>query len=157
MSLRGAKRSLWLPEWLQSSLENPLLGVDPQRPVLGHPIYWLCQLGGWGSLFMLMGIAFLNEPLRRAHVVPMVNQCVFCASGLIFTHTFRALYHLRNWKDLRGATFVPKVVLSCLTFAFVETIAEDHFYYRLQQLCRPRIRGKRAGLSVKADRTGSVS
>lgn len=111
VSVRGAKRSLCLPKWLQSSLENPLLGVDPQRPVLGHPIYWLCQLGGWGSLFMLMGIAFLNEPLRRAHVVPMVNQCVFCASGLIFTHTFRALYHLRNWKDLRGTTFERRLQL----------------------------------------------
>jgi two-component system, LytTR family, sensor kinase len=131
VSVRGAKRSLWLPEWLQSSLENPLLGVDPQRPFLGHPIYWLCQLGGWGSLFMLMGIAFLNEPLRRAHVVPMVNQCVFCASGLIFTHIFRALYHLRNWKDLRGATFVPKVVLGCLTFAVVETIVTHAAIFNL--------------------------
>ena len=119
---RGVKRSLWLPEWLQSSLENPLLGVDPQHPVLGHPSYWLCQLGGWGSLFMLMGVAFLNDPFPRAHAVPMIYQCVFCVSGLIFTHTFRALYHLRNWKDLRGTTFAPKVALSCLTFAVLETI-----------------------------------
>ena len=122
VSVRGVKRSLWLPEWLQSSLENPLLGVDPQRPVLGHPIYWLCQLGGWGSLFMLMGIAFLNDPFERGHAVAMVNQSVFCITGLVFTHTFRALYHLRNWKDLRGSTFAPKVALSCLTFAVLETI-----------------------------------
>jgi two-component system LytT family sensor kinase len=122
VSGRGVKRSLWLPEWLQSSLENPLLGVDPQNPVFGHPIYWLCQLGGWGSLFMLMGIAFLNDPFPRAHAVPMIHQCVFCVSGLIFTHTFRALYHLRNWKDLRGTTFAPKVALSCLTFAVLETM-----------------------------------
>jgi hypothetical protein len=131
VSVRAAKRSLWLPEWLQSSLENPLLGVDPQRPVLGHPIYWLCQLAVWGSLFMLVGIAFLNDPFQRAHVVPMVNQCVFCVSGLIFTHTFRALYHLRNWKDLRGATFVPKVALSCLTFAVVETIVTHAAVFNL--------------------------
>ena len=123
VSGRGVKRSLWLPEWLQSSLENPLLGIDPQNPVLGHPIYWLCQLGGWGSLFMLMGIAFLNDPFPRAHAAPMIYQFVFCVSGLIFTHTFRALYHLRNWKDLRGITFAPKVALSCLTFAVLETIA----------------------------------
>ncbi|HEX6567351.1 MAG TPA: histidine kinase [Chthoniobacterales bacterium] len=116
------KRSLWLPEWLQSSLENPLLGVDPQNPVLGHPIYWLCQLGGWGSLFMLMGIAFLNDPFPRAHAAPIIYQCVFCVSGLIFTHTFRALYHLRNWKDLRGTSFAPKVALSCLAFAVLESI-----------------------------------
>jgi two-component system, LytTR family, sensor kinase len=122
VSGRGVKRSWWLPEWLQSSLENPLLGVDPQSPIMGHPIYWLCQLGGWGSLFMLMGIAFLNDPFPRAHAVPMIHQCVFCVAGLIFTHTFRALYHLRNWKDLRGTTFAPKVALSCLTFAVVETI-----------------------------------
>jgi two-component system, LytTR family, sensor kinase len=122
VSGRLAKRSLWFPEWLQSSLENPLLGVDPQHPVLGHPIYWLCQLGGWGSLFMLMGIAFLNDPFPRAHAVSIIHQCVFCVAGLIFTHTFRALYHLRNWKDLRGTTFAPKVALSCLTFAVVETV-----------------------------------
>ena len=122
VSGRAAKRSLWFPEWLQSSLENPLLGVDPQNPVFGHPIYWLCQLGGWGSLFMLMGIAFLNDPFPRGHAVPMIDQCVFCVSGFIFTHTFRALYHLRNWKDLLGTTFAPKVALSCLTFAVVETI-----------------------------------
>ena len=131
MSARAAKRSLWLPEWLQSSLENPLLGVDPQRPVLGHPIYWLCQLGVWGSLFTLVGIAFINDPFQRTHVVPMVNQCVFCVSGLVFTHTFRALYHLRNWKDLRGATFVPKVALSCLTFAVIETIVTHAFVFNL--------------------------
>ncbi|MBV9873766.1 MAG: hypothetical protein JO025_03470 [Verrucomicrobia bacterium] len=77
--------------------------------------------GSWGSLFMLMGIAFLNDPFPRA--LPVIHQCVFCVSGLIFTHTFRALYHLRNWKDLRGTTFAPKVALSCLTFAVVETIA----------------------------------
>jgi sensor histidine kinase YesM len=122
VSARGAKRALWLPEWLQSSLENPLLGIDPQRPVLGHPIYWICQLGGWGSLFMLMGIAFLNDPVPRGHAVSMVNQTVFCVTGLAFTHTFRALYHLRNWKDLRGSTFAPKVALSCLAFAVLETI-----------------------------------
>lgn len=122
VSGRGVKRSFWLPEWLQSSLENPLLGIDPQNPVLGHPIYWLCQLGGWGSLFMLMGIAFLNDPFPRAPAAPMIYQSVFCVSGLIFTHTFRALYHLRNWKDLRGITFAPKVALSCLTFAVLESI-----------------------------------
>ena len=122
VSGRGVKRSLWLPEWLQSSLENPLLGIDPQNPVLGHPIYWLCQLGGWGSLFMLMGIAFLSDPFPRAHAAPVIYQSVFCVSGLIFTHTFRALYHLRNWKDLRGITFAPKVALSCLTFAVLESI-----------------------------------
>ncbi|HXM04483.1 MAG TPA: histidine kinase, partial [Chthoniobacterales bacterium] len=121
MSVRGAKCSFRLPEWLQSSLENPLLGVDPQRPVLGHPIYWVCQLGGWGSLFVLMGIAFLNDPFQRAHAVAMVNQCVFCATGLIFTHTFRALYLLRNWKDLRGSVLAPRVALSCLIFAVLET------------------------------------
>jgi two-component system LytT family sensor kinase len=122
VSVRGAKRSLWLPEWLQSSLENPLLGIDPQRPILGHPIYWICQLGGWGSLFMLMGIAFLNDPIPRGHAVAMVNQAAFCVTGLAFTHTFRALYHLRNWKDLRGSAFAPKVALSCLAFAVLETI-----------------------------------
>jgi hypothetical protein len=121
VSVRGAKCSFRLPEWLQSSLENPLLGVDPQRPVLGHPIYWVCQLGGWGSLFVLMGIAFLNDPFQRAHAVAMVNQCVFCATGLIFTHTFRALYLLRNWKDLRGSVLAPRVALSCLIFAVLET------------------------------------
>jgi two-component system LytT family sensor kinase len=121
VSVRGEKCSFRLPEWLQSSLENPLLGVDPQRPVLGHPIYWVCQLGGWGSLFVLMGIAFLNDPFQRAHAVAMVNQCVFCATGLIFTHTFRALYHLRNWKDLRGSVLAPRVALSCLIFAVLET------------------------------------
>jgi two-component system, LytTR family, sensor kinase len=122
VSGRGVKRSLWLPEWLQSSLENPLLGVDPQNPVLGHPIYWLCQLGGWGSLFMVMGIAFLNDPFPPAHAAPIIYQSVFCVCGLIFTHTFRALYHLRNWKDLRGTTFAPKVALSCLVFAVLESI-----------------------------------
>jgi len=121
VSVRGEKCSFRLPEWLQSSLENPLLGVDPERPVLGHPIYWVCQLGGWGSLFVLMGIAFLNDPFQRAHAVAMVNQSVFCATGLIFTHTFRALYHLRNWKDLRGSVFAPRVALTCLIFAVLET------------------------------------
>ena len=121
VSVRGAKCSFRLPEWLQASLENPLLGADPQRPILGHPIYWVCQLGGWGSLFVLMGIAFLNDPFQRGHALAMVNQCVFCATGLIFTHTFRALYHLRNWKDLRGSVFAPKVALSCLIFAVLET------------------------------------
>jgi len=29
---------------------------------------------------------------------------------------------LRNWKDLRGITFAPKVALSCLTFAVLESI-----------------------------------
>ena len=131
--MSGAERSLRLPEWLQSSLENPLLGVDPQRPVLGHPIYWVCQLGGWGSLFMLMGIAFLNDPMPRGHAVAMVNQAVFCATGLVFTHTFRALYHLRNWKDLRGSTFAPKVALCCLTFAVLETIVTHVAVFNLME------------------------
>ena len=68
-----------------------------------------------------MGIAFLNDPFPPTHALPVISQCVFCVSGLIFTHTFRALYHLRNWKDLRGAAFAPRVALSCLTFAVLET------------------------------------
>jgi two-component system, LytTR family, sensor kinase len=125
VSVRGAKRSSGLPGWLQSSLENPLLGIDPQRPVLGHPVYWVCQLGGWVSLFLLMGIGFLSDPFQRAHEVAVADQFVFCIFGLIFTHTFRALYHLRNWRALRAATFVPKVALSCLIFAVLETLATD--------------------------------
>lgn len=126
VSERAAKRSFGLPDWLQSSLENPLLGIDHQRPVLGHPIYWVCQLGGWGSLFVLMGIGFLNDPFQRAHAVAVADQFIFCIFGLLFTHTFRALYHLRNWKNLRGATFAPKVALSCLIFAILETLV-THF------------------------------
>ena len=122
VSVRGSKCSFRLPEWLQASLENPLLGVDPQRPILGHPIYWVCQIGGWGGLFVLMGIAFFNDPFQRRHAIPVLDQCVFCATGLIFTHTFRALYHLRNWKDLRGSVLAPKVALSCLIFAILETL-----------------------------------
>jgi two-component system, LytTR family, sensor kinase len=126
VSERAVKRSFGLPEWLQSSLENPLLGMDRQRPILGHPIYWVCQLGGWGSLFLLMGIGFLNDPLQRAHALAVADQGIFCVCGLLFTHTFRALYHLRNWKNLRAATFAPKVALSCLVFAILETLV-THF------------------------------
>jgi two-component system, LytTR family, sensor kinase len=126
VSVRGAKRSARLPDWLQSSLENPLLGIDPQRPVLGHPVYWVCQLGGWVSLFLLMGIGFLNDPFQRAHEVAVADQFVFCIFGFLFTHAFRALYHLRNWGALRAVAFAPKVALSCLIFAVLETLA-THF------------------------------
>jgi len=125
VSLRGVKRSLMLPEWLQTSLENPLLGVDRQRPILAHPIYWACQIGGWGGLFLLVAIAFLHDPFQRGHAIVMANQGVFCVSGLIFTHTFRALYHLRNWRDLPGSAFAPRVAIGCLTFAVLETVVTN--------------------------------
>jgi hypothetical protein len=125
VSVRGAKRSLLLTEWWQASLESPLLGADAQRPVLGHPIYWICQIGGWGGLFLVMGIAFLHDPFQRVHAVALVAHGLFCVSGLIFTHMFRALYHRKRWKDLRGSAFAPKVALSCLTFAVLATFAAN--------------------------------
>src|SRR5258708_12307331 len=66
VSVRGVKRSLLWPEWLQSSLENPLLGVDRQRPILGHPIYSLFQIAAWPALFFPVPIAFLPHPSQLA-------------------------------------------------------------------------------------------
>jgi len=130
VTVRGVKRSLLWPEWLQSSLENPLLGVDRQRPIVGHPIYWICQIGGWGGLFALVAIAFLHDPFQRGHAIALANQGVFCVSGLVFTHTFRALYHLRNWKDLPGSAFAPRVAISCLTFGILETAVTHAVSFR---------------------------
>jgi hypothetical protein len=120
-----------LPAWLRSGLESPLLGAEGSKPLSGHFGYWICQLGVWGSLWLAAGYVVLGDPVRPVDSIVLINQTLCCLFGLAFTHCFRALYHLRNWRELRWSALAPKVAVTCLIFgtvmAFVNNITAFYF------------------------------
>lgn len=124
-------RSSQLPTWLRSSLESPLVGAEGSKPLAGHLGYWICQLGVWGGLWLAAGYVVLSDPFRPIRSFVLINQTLSCLCGLAFTHFFRALYHLRKWKDLRWSVLASKVALSCLIFSLVMALVDNiaAFYF----------------------------
>ena len=112
------------PRWLLSRLESRILGAEASKPIMGHLGYWICQLAAWGGLWLLTCVAFFGDPQPRIesspfHSLLLINQTTCCLCGLVFTHFFRVLYHLRNWRSLRWSILAPRVAVSCLIFAVI--------------------------------------
>ena len=79
-------------------------------------LYWILQFGGWGGLTMtsFLGMFFFipTIPVIGANVVTMLM-------GVFVSHIYRLYVKKRNWKDLRIAKLIPKVLAGSIIQSIV--------------------------------------
>ena len=71
--------------------------------------YYLCQLGGWGLLFLLL-VGFFPQAVRTSGVL--------CISGLAASHALRMLIVHNRWWRLPAALLLRRIAIAMAATCF---------------------------------------
>jgi signal transduction histidine kinase len=85
-------------------------------------LYVICQVGGWGFLFVLGVVVSLLFTKSEDHISPahiVTAQMVVVALGLLLTHYVRPLVTRWGWKQLGWRPLVPRVLASSAGLSFL--------------------------------------
>lgn len=85
-------------------------------------LYVICQVCGWGFLFVLGVVVSLLLTKSEDHVGPahiVTAQMVAIALGLLLTHYLRPLVTRWGWKQLGWRPLVPRVLASSAGLSFL--------------------------------------
>src|SRR5258707_773178 len=83
----------------------------------GSKYYWRCQIGGWGSLALLLVLnsTTLEQKITRKDVQVMM---ITVLTGILVTHIFREVIKHSGWALLTVEKALPKflvgIVLTCI-------------------------------------------
>jgi sensor histidine kinase YesM len=90
--------------------------------------YWLCQIGGWGTLAL---ITLLSAPVLEEKITfnRAVLAIIAALSGIFVTHIFREIIKRSGWLRLPVEKALPKfiigVLLACLAGALLRMLIAD--------------------------------
>src|SRR5579872_1788504 len=90
--------------------------------------YWWCQIGGWGSLALVMVLnsTTLEQKITQKEVEIMV---VSVLTGIFVTHIFREVIRRSGWALLTVEKALPKfligIVLTCITIGLIRIALAD--------------------------------
>ncbi len=73
-------------------------------------IYWICQIGGWGTYILLNSI-FLSTQ-KDFKQIYIVSLTITGFLGLILSHIFRIIIKSYSWSKLSIQTLVPRVLFA---------------------------------------------
>jgi two-component system LytT family sensor kinase len=80
-------------------------------------IYWLCNIGGWFLYVLLYALLNLNKGLNEDKKIWLWFVIFFF--GLFFSHFYRYLIVRLQWLPMHISQVIPRLILSCLSFAVV--------------------------------------
>ncbi|MFZ4784753.1 MAG: sensor histidine kinase [Flavobacteriales bacterium] len=73
-------------------------------------VYWLMQILGWG-LFIMGNI--IVGAMQQNNISQVYNDSILIfIMGIGFTHSYRWLIHLLNWKRLNILALIPRIILA---------------------------------------------
>lgn len=79
--------------------------------------YWICQIGGWGLLFL---VSSFTNGLRHGYTAHLfLNQGLVVLAGMGITHLFRLYVHYAGWKELAPRQLIFRVPGSSLLLAII--------------------------------------
>ncbi|MDP0499228.1 MAG: histidine kinase [Verrucomicrobiota bacterium JB022] len=95
------------------------------HPWIRKHLYWICQIGGWGTLGIILTIFSLVED--EEGVLDIITQSTLLTSACLFgTHYLRSIMKRRKWLTLRPrpALFriIPTMLGVSLTFSVLEAL-----------------------------------
>jgi two-component system, LytTR family, sensor kinase len=88
----------------------------------GSKYYWLCQIGGWGSLALVL---VLNSSTFDQKITDKQIEImgIIVLTGILVTHVFRGIIKRSGWALLPVDKALPKfiigVLLSCICIALI--------------------------------------
>ncbi|HEX4460877.1 MAG TPA: histidine kinase [Polyangia bacterium] len=77
--------------------------------------YWVCQLGGWGTIAVTNFYGFRADgmPIPRS----LFESLVSAALGLGLTHVFRAIIRARAWDAHGAGALIPRTIVAAIVMA----------------------------------------
>jgi two-component system, LytTR family, sensor kinase len=90
--------------------------------------YWLCQIGGWGSLALVL---VLNSSTMEQNITDkqIAIMCITVLTGIFVTHIFREVIRRSGWAFLTVEKALPKfligIVLTCIVIALIRISIVD--------------------------------
>jgi sensor histidine kinase YesM len=94
----------------------------------GSKYYWWCQIGGWGSLALVM---ILNSSTLEQKITQKEVEIMFITvlTGIFVTHGFREVIKRSGWALLTVEKALPKfligMVLTCITIGLIRIALAD--------------------------------
>jgi signal transduction histidine kinase len=95
-------------------------------------LYVICQVGGWGFLFVLGVVVSLLFSRPEDHEDPVgvvTREMVVIAIGLLLTHYARPLVTRWGWKQLGWRPLVPRVLASSVVISFIWCLMDFGLIY----------------------------
>src|SRR5579872_582885 len=102
--------------------ENPRFTAYKAMTKNGSKYYWWCQIGGWGSLALVL---VLNSSTFDQKITDKQIEImgIIVLTGILVTHVFREIIKKSGWALLPVDKALPKfmigVVLSCISIALI--------------------------------------
>lgn len=96
------------------------------RLLWGHPLYWACQVFGWGCIWIIDMLHVLIDPPRLP--ISYFHSTVFLLSLACFSHFYRVFIQLNDWCQLNWRQLVPRAALASLLIAVVHTLLVKAFF-----------------------------
>jgi two-component system LytT family sensor kinase len=100
----------------------------PRMTKNGNKYYWWCQIGGWGSLALVMVLnsSTLEQKITQKEVEIMV---ITVLTGILVTHVFREVIRRSGWALLTVEKALTKfligIVLTCITIGLIRIALAD--------------------------------
>jgi two-component system LytT family sensor kinase len=94
----------------------------------GSNYYWWCQIGGWGSLALLL---VLNSSISEQKITDKQIQIMVITvlTGILVTHIFREVIKRSRWAFLTVEKALPKfligIVITCVVSALIRIALAD--------------------------------
>src|ERR1700761_3761287 len=87
----------------------------------GSNYYWWCQIGGWGSLALVLVLnSSVSEQNITHYQVEIMAITVF--TGILVTHIFREVIKRSGWAFLAVEKALPKFLIGMLVTCFVSAL-----------------------------------
>ncbi len=95
-------------------------GLDVLRLFLGRPLYWVCQVYGWGGIWGFAMFHIVIDP-PRAHLSVMQSSFLFLSLGCL-SHLYRIFIQLNHWCDLNWKKLLPKAAMGSFVIALIHIV-----------------------------------
>ena len=92
---------------------------------LGHPLYWVCQVGGWGCLWITGQIHILVQPMDDP--LSALHGAVVFLGLAILSHFYRAFIQLNRWCSLSWRQLLPRGLTASLVIAITHVFLMNVF------------------------------
>jgi len=86
-------------------------------------VYWLCQIAGWGALWLLSVVEIPDDP--NSIVYPFsrfLTDAWFYGTALALTHLWRAVIRHHGWHRLSLRQWLPRMLVGALTLTVLHLV-----------------------------------
>ncbi|MEI9998670.1 MAG: histidine kinase, partial [Verrucomicrobiota bacterium] len=106
---------------------------------LGHRLYWLCQIFGWGGLLVIDSVHLLTDPPALPKPSSSFGAAEYLITLAVLSHLYRIFIRLKRWEFLDWNERLPARIAAALAVAVIHvavygSLFRSHFWQVGSQL-----------------------